>query len=339
MNSSEVADLCLMAYTLHHNKPVILLLILQVVFDVLSIYMILKFYNSEFVQKVMKLMGNDLKLILLTGIFYYIYGITVTLFVYSYKLIISLMNFSPCFYVWKGLTCYLCYSQFSSAAVLGYSAFHFSLLIERIYATFYNTNRKHCSILGWILTAFMIVAPNFYIFGYSSGAYYVQDDRAYCHSLVTVSSNFNIRALYSTFLMVAFDLVVTVGDLLLLLYNRWQIARFYSKIADYNLNRSFRLREMNISMRLIFPISLAHSIGYTTQLLSVALYFIIGNVLSTEMEIFTKEIVNFIRTFSIFGLFFSVHMFGLKHRKQTAEWLQKENATESYFKEFQRIIS
>ncbi|KAI6211100.1 hypothetical protein M3Y96_00397400 [Aphelenchoides besseyi] len=328
MNSSNVADLCLTAYALHHNKPVTFLLILQIILDVLSLYMIKKFCCSTFVQQVMKLMGSDLRVVFFVGIGYYLYGITVTLFVYAYKLLLFLCMEGS----------YLLFF-FASVTVLGYSAFHFSLLIERVYRTFYNTNRKRCSIVGWILAVFMLVAPNFYIFGFSPSIYFVQNNRAYCHSMVSVSSNFSMRALYSTFLMVAFDLLVTIGDLLLLLYNRYKIARFYRQVDHYTLNRSFRLREMNISMRLIFPISLAHSVGYTTQLLSVALYFLIGNGLSSEMEVFTKEIVNLIRTLSIFGLFFAVHWYGIKHRKPTAEWLQKENATESYFKQFQRIIS
>ncbi|KAI6216629.1 hypothetical protein M3Y99_01809600 [Aphelenchoides fujianensis] len=297
---------------------------------------IVKYIQSKAVKRVMGLVGMDLKMVH-GGCGYYLFGIGMTLIVYLYKLGISLLQLDSCFYVWKGKSCYYAYVEFSSAAVLGYSVFHFALLVERINATFFNSNQKHGSVCGWLLSVLMIVGPNAYIF--STNGAYVFTDRTYCHSLIAVSASFNVRALYSTFGMVAADCVITCCDFILLAYNRWQIARFYRKITDYNLDRSYTLRQMNISMRLIFPVSLAHAVGYSFQLMTVALYFLFSQQLSEEMDVFMKEIVNFIRTFSIFALFISVDFYSVRREKQTAEWIRKESATDRYFAEFNRLIS
>ena len=116
--------------------------------------------------------------------------------------------------------------------------FHILLLLERLYTTFCNSKRKRPPIFGW-LSAALLVSENLEIEAFRAVyfqivgpllSYFdgqppvVGEQRIYCGSSLEPKQIVPSK-LQQVVTFLAIDSAVTLGDLLLLVYNRWQIKR------------------------------------------------------------------------------------------------------------------
>ncbi|KAI6185892.1 hypothetical protein M3Y98_00073500 [Aphelenchoides besseyi] len=224
----------------------------------------------------------------------------------------------------NGFLCYFVTSQFSSSCVMGYTIFHGALLIERVLRTFLVSNRFQWlqSVVVGLMVICLLTLPNVYQYtlSYPSEPLY---NRFYCHSPSLLTSNIKIRALQKALTFLICDCCVTVGDVCLFLYNRRQITN-HKRLAATILTK-------------------------TTNCAQPKFRFVIANIVflnkldgsSLLMEILGREIVNFMRTFSIFLIAGSQLLYYHVRRKETAEWLNSKSltATETYFEMFRKQLN
>ncbi|KAI6219081.1 hypothetical protein M3Y95_01128900 [Aphelenchoides besseyi] len=299
-------EMCAIAYELHHN-PLIMIPIIFVV-----------------------------------GIGYYLLGIFNALLLYSHRLIIILLDLTPCAYIMNGYLCYFVASQFSSSCVMGYTIFHGSLLIERLLRTFLVSKRFQWlkSVVVGLMVICLLTLPNVYQYTLAMPSEQL-NDRFYCHSPSLLTSEIKTRALQKALTFLICDCCVTVGDVCLFVYNRRQIIRHKRKISGYNLTKNYELRTTEISIRLIFPFAILHSFGFFLQIITNIVFLNKLDGSTVSMEILGREIVNFMRTFSIFLIVGSQLLYYHLRRKETGEWLNPKSgtATETYFEMFRKQLN
>ncbi|KAI6231119.1 hypothetical protein M3Y95_00347600 [Aphelenchoides besseyi] len=330
---------CQLALKLNRSPWMLGVVVTHMVVAVLGLVAMYEYFKTKPVRKAVGLVGVNLKIISVFGFFYYVWGFASAICIYLYRLYIYLRPLEPCAYIWNGSSCYFVYSQHASVNIMGYSAFHVALLCERIYSTFIDTIRGYPPLFGLIAGFIVLLFPPYWIISH----YYtyldsnIIFDRIYCagpmHSTASVSIAF-----LSTFInLLAIDVVGTIGDFCLLLYNKRQIAR---KINNtYTLARSFSLHGAQISIRLIYPFSIAHSLSFCTSFLFYILYLLQVPNLSIEMEQFSRECVNLVRTFNNFLLFSALYFVHQRQRTNQHVSAQNKNETEHYFKQFNQMIS
>ncbi|KAI6231136.1 hypothetical protein M3Y95_00349500 [Aphelenchoides besseyi] len=330
---------CELALKLNRSPWIMSVVGTHMVVAVLGLVAMYEYFKTKPVRKAVGLVGVNLKIISVFGFFYYVWGFASAICIYLYRLYIYLRPLEPCAYIWNGSSCYFVYSQHASVNIMGYSAFHVALLCERIYSTFIDTIRGYPPVFGLIAGFIVLLFPPYWItihfFGYVKGNYLL--DRVYCSGPVNSTAIVNYALLSSFINLLAIDVVVTLGDFLLLLYNKRQLAR---RISDtYTLAKSFSLHESRLSIRLIYPFSIAHSCSYCSAFIFYILYLLEVPYLNTEMDQFWREGVNLVRTFNNF-LLFTVLCY--VHRKQKAnqhEWTRNDNEADRYFQQFNQMIS
>ncbi|KAI6180103.1 hypothetical protein M3Y98_00683300 [Aphelenchoides besseyi] len=105
---------------------------------------------------------------------------------------IYVSNPRSCDYIW------------SSACGFAYTLFHIALLVERLYATFYESNRDRWPVFGLLLALTVLVVPQYRAF-VSNYAYYSEKgliyNRIYCSSLVYSSADSN-RLILNSFVKI-----------------------------------------------------------------------------------------------------------------------------------------
>ncbi|KAI6210270.1 hypothetical protein M3Y96_00310300 [Aphelenchoides besseyi] len=231
----------------------------------------------------------------------------------------------PCDFVWR------------STCIAGYTLFHVALLVERIHASFFNSVCSRPSMFGIVIALSMLVIPQISVILYFKN--YVKEgllyDRVYCSGPIFNTVEVNANVLQTAFSLLSFDVLVTIGDLCLLLYNKHQLARYYRRISDtYTLAKSFSLHGAQISIRLITPFSIAQSVSYSTVFLIYIFYILRVPTFTTEMDQFWRECF---RTFNNVLLFL---VLCLIHQKERAnEWMRNENEADRYFQQFNQMIS
>lgn len=73
----------------------------------------------------------------------------------------------------------------------------------------------------------------------------------------------------------------------------------------FNLSQSFKLRELRISIQVIYPFSLVHSLTYGLQIFFNAYYVSLNGQLSVEMDNLMSEGTNFVSI----PLYYSIFLF------------------------------
>ncbi|CAD5212278.1 unnamed protein product [Bursaphelenchus xylophilus] len=147
---------------------------------------------------------------------------------------------------------------------------HLVGFVERTWATRFPRNYENtgrfCGVFWMIITWLVILGVNIKAFD-------IPDYQAYsAYCMVTVPANQNSIQNLMHFLL-ALDVVVTAGDLLVLWLNK---SRKRASIYDnYSLSRSFQQHENYITSRLVLPVSLTHSVFFMLYLAatSICRYF------------------------------------------------------------------
>ncbi|KAI6180349.1 hypothetical protein M3Y98_00710500 [Aphelenchoides besseyi] len=343
---------CKLAMELNRSPWMIGVVVVHMFVAVCGLFGMYKYFQTEPVRKAVGLVGVNLKIISVIGFGYYFWGFASAIVIYLYRIYIYARPLEPCSYIWDGSSCYFVYSQHASVNIMGYSVscsannarrtfrhFTWHFFCERIYSTFIDTIRGYPPLFGLIAGFLVLFFPPYWIISH----YYtyveagIINNRVYCagpmHSTATVSIAF-----LSTFInLLAIDVIGTIGDFCLLLYNKRQIAR---KITNtYTLARSFSLHGAQISIRLIYPFSIIHSLSFCTSFLFYIFYLLKVPNLSIEMEQFLRECVNLVRTFNNLILFSALYFIHQQQRTKKHAWTQNKNETEHYFKQFNQMIS
>ncbi|KAI6219431.1 hypothetical protein M3Y95_01110500 [Aphelenchoides besseyi] len=322
---------CDRAHALHHYRATRIPIIAHILMSAITLGCFFVYFRMKSTRRAIAIFGKDLKVIVIIGFSFYVIGASNAFILYCYKLYVALVE--------NGVSCLMAFQYFSSISPFAYSLFHISLFVERLVVTFLKPSRSVLNIFGGFLAVILFVYPYYHFYDTTVLPVESFDDRVYCDSPIIVTTRVSSSAVRSTLFMLACDFMVTIGDFLLLIFNRYQSRKFYTRVASYNLNRSYELRELRISIKLIFPFSVCHSLGYTLQLATFTYYLTIVHSLGPLDEIYWKEWVNFMRTFSIFIIAASQCLYFQVNREKTAEWFSNEDQTETYFNQFNRMLS
>ncbi|KAI6180374.1 hypothetical protein M3Y98_00713200 [Aphelenchoides besseyi] len=310
---------CKLAMELNRSPWMIGVVVVHMFVAVCGLFGMYKYFQTEPVRKAVGLVGVNLKIISVIGFGYYFWGFASAIVIYLYRIYIYARPLEPCSYIWEHFT------------------WHF--FCERIYSTFIDTIRGYPPLFGLITGFLVLFFPPYWIISryYTYVAAGIINNRVYCGGPVNSTAIVNYALLSSFINLLTIDVVVTLGDFLLLLYNKRQLAR---KISDtYTLAKSFSLHESRLSIRLIYPFSIAHSCSYCTAFVFYICYLLEVPYLTSEMDQFWREGVNLIRTLNNLLLFF---VLCFVHRKQKAdqhEWTRNDNEADRYFQQFNQMIS
>ncbi|KAI6190879.1 hypothetical protein M3Y97_00166700 [Aphelenchoides bicaudatus] len=186
----------------------------------------------------------------------------------------------------------------------------------------------------------MILFPIPYVAQYDGNIYY-KETRLYCANQM---AEVDPKVFYAVSAMLILDLLITSGDFALLLWNKYQTAKNKRRVSDFNLIRSFNLREVEISIEIIFPFSVGHSAGYVFCLFYYLVYISNMDSLSLEQDMFYNETIIFWRVLTMFLLIFGFWQYLLhKENKQQANFVARnltaQLETDVYFQQFQRAIA
>ncbi|KAI6231089.1 hypothetical protein M3Y95_00344500 [Aphelenchoides besseyi] len=334
----NMTDICTRSKIFRSNPWLRSIVGVHVLVSVLSIVVLWLFLRSRGMRKASGLVSQNLKIIVVVGIFYFFLSAFWNIGFYSYKLSTMFTNGPDCHYVWRGLSCYLMYVIPASFCVLGNSLFHLMLLIERTVATFSSSNSHSSLALGWISGLILIVLP--ILFNSMKDFSVYIPDVAYCSNIVTRQEALtNSKTVNVVIGMIIFDLLITFGDLLLYVYNKYERAKYRRRISDnYTLNKSFNLREFEITISLILPFSLLHSLGYSTQLIWYVDYVYQMNMNFLEYSIIYIELLNMFRTLHILLIAGILWIYNSYKTKEPMR-LVTSQAAETYFLEFKRMIA
>ncbi|KAI6231695.1 hypothetical protein M3Y95_00408900 [Aphelenchoides besseyi] len=314
--SIDQEEMCQLAYAINRSPRFVISTSANLLLSVTAFVSICLYIRISSIRRVLGVIGQDLKFA-------------------------SASDLSPCAYVWSYQKCFVVNAQ-PVIAMWGFFGFHCALLLERFISIFDKRQSTRCW-LGSTLGALMIMVPTTYIFTVHYGQFGMPEVPL-CVGLFAnrqVSSRVSIN---HDVAMVIFDLMCTVGDYLLFLYNRRQIAHYNRSVADvhsYSLDRSFALRSFQISTEFIIPFSFFHSIGFVIQSVVSILGLFTVQYRTIEEDRNVKEYTNLLRTGTI-----SLHMFSLcvyhrlsRRNEPVAEWNERKDETDRYFDDFKRIIS
>ncbi|KAI6234797.1 hypothetical protein M3Y99_00770000 [Aphelenchoides fujianensis] len=296
--------MCRLAYTLHNSPRIQAVNAIHVLVCFVTIGEILLYLRTPSVQRVFAVVGKNLK---------------------------------------ARRQCFFAHAQYVVVSTAAFPAFHAALLLERGFTICFDLTKRGKKVVGAVVISSFLIIPYAYLL-----AVYLENfiwpDSPYCAGIFSNRLSSYETSFESGSLMLLVDSLVTLLDLVLLIYNRKQIARYYSTIATtYCLNRSFFLKEIQISIKLIFPFSLVHSIFFALQYGFYFLYLSIVSNLDVESDAFYKELTNVIRSSSTLFHFFVLCVFHRFHEiDQDAQWLKKKeetNETDLYFAQFKRMIA
>ncbi|KAI6174352.1 7TM GPCR domain containing protein [Aphelenchoides besseyi] len=246
-------------------------------------------------------------------------------------------DFHDCNFQWKHSIDCLALKSPIYFCVFSFSAIHFSVFVERSVATFgYRFYASRGFGVGVVLLVFVILTA-------SSLVYYVyhtenlSHPRAYCLSTTRHSS----RLLQNLMVFAAIlDICATIGDFAIRKANK-KLRR--SVRLEYSLGKSYQIRENQVSLNFIFPLSVIHSCFFLTYL--IASIFLRSKVVVLD-PLSHVVIIELLQTAVCFYvLIMLTSMIILWNRIMAGEpnWLEphhthRENEADYYFQQLQLQI-
>ncbi|KAH7722804.1 hypothetical protein AAVH_09619 [Aphelenchoides avenae] len=137
------------------------------------------------------------------------------------------------------------------------------------------------------------------------------------------------RAVY---ILLALDILSGAGDLLLFLVN---ISAKKRKNEDYNLQKAYQLRENDVTLMLIFPLSAVHSVTYIVYL-STNMY-IRGAFVNADVSLYitlleaVHGLVCAYTSVPMIAFYFFLRRFEASYKPE----INASEETDFYFKQFQ----
>ncbi|KAI6234757.1 hypothetical protein M3Y99_00765300 [Aphelenchoides fujianensis] len=250
--------LCQEAARLHNLLHVQLIQWAEIVLDLLSICSMLFVIRTKWFLKIAGIVNPNLKLIGCAGIFLYLFGISFSLLLHAYFKVLHFSFQNECDFVWE--TPWKClafripvaYAFFGLSAVNGFNLLHVALSLERARMTFCKTTSDG-NKFGWAILFLMLITPVFLVYLVFRNDDFVTP-RSYC--LANSNEHHAHTILFSMAAMAVSDASSGLLDIFIYL-TTWK--RMQSKLRGYDLPSTFRLRETQLTMRLIIPFALCHT--------------------------------------------------------------------------------
>uniref|UniRef100_A0A1I7RR49 G_PROTEIN_RECEP_F1_2 domain-containing protein n=1 Tax=Bursaphelenchus xylophilus TaxID=6326 RepID=A0A1I7RR49_BURXY len=265
---------CTEALIVSTHWALILIFIVHLLLSILFLVILFFLVANGSLFRFFAIVHPNLKILLQLSAFFGVLHSIFVIILRSSSLTAAFRNLPECDYQWRPVHClslklpiYYC--------VFSFTVIHFSLFIERAYATcflkYYQSGHRW---LGSFLTSFIIL-----ITSVSIAILYCKEDletpRSYCLS-TTMSTAPRLQ-----FTMVCagiLDLIVTVGDAVVYKVNVRRNAKtcehnpevyncsLKHRFSEYSLNRSYQMRENKMSLLIILPLSVVHSTFFLSYL-------------------------------------------------------------------------
>ncbi|KAI6197810.1 hypothetical protein M3Y94_01268700 [Aphelenchoides besseyi] len=142
--------------------------------------------------------------------------------------------------------------------IFGFSMTHLAMFIERWIATSFRRRGERCdsSILWAPILVFSIVVSTLSILYFIYHAENLEAPKTYCVSTTSSSAPSFDRTLQ---IVTIIDLFAMAGDFLVFLRSRTQMRRVND---NYTLNKAYTVRESLLSIKLLLPLSIVHTVFY-----------------------------------------------------------------------------
>ncbi|KAI6216624.1 hypothetical protein M3Y99_01809100 [Aphelenchoides fujianensis] len=260
-------------------------------------------------------------------------------------------DLSACDYQWHRARDCLVLKAPIYFCVFSFSATHFAVFIERCAATFGFRRYASCGRIVGILLLLLVflflpltysfTAYFFQLVATCSMVYYVYRNeelnapRAYCLSTTPKSAPQLQQLMIIAALL---DFVATAGDFAIRHANR----RMKQTVrAEYSLAKSFQIRENQLSLRLIFPLSVVHS-GFFLSYLVASIY--LRSAVIPFDPLTHIVIIELLQTaVCSYLIIMLLSMLVLSKRLDSSDWLEphyahRRNEADLYFEQFRLQI-
>ncbi|KAI6174365.1 hypothetical protein M3Y98_01182300 [Aphelenchoides besseyi] len=249
---------CAAAYVIRSSGLLNVFNSFQVVLSVVSLITIYNVSSSKETTKVFSILSKNLKVLISVGTFGFLGLTAVTVIIlYSYILAINLIDQPPCFYVWPALHCFF-FRSVLHYCVVGFTVLHVVILIERSYVAFVAQHNDQFDMFGRMLVVGLFIVPFLVIVFMYGSEDLTHTHRVYC---TAGSSRSTKNVIFVTYVCAAVDLVTTIADFFLHLSVKKQARRLLGRNSNYQLEKSFVLKEIRTSIRVIYPLSVVHTIA------------------------------------------------------------------------------
>ncbi|KAH7704223.1 CRE-SRAB-12 protein [Aphelenchoides avenae] len=209
---------------------------------------------------------RNLVVIVVTGLAYYFIHSTSIILLQLNHLISYYAAKSPCDLQTKQWMCILLKAP-GYATIIGFTTIHCALFLGRAIATMLSHVYEtiNCRI-GYVASALSLVASCAWVASLFSDADF-SANISYC--MITTGRNAD-RLQVTDYVLIAVDALVCLGDFYLLKVNKRNVNRRLLGGRRYSLSKSFQLRENRLTIKLIFPMSVIHTVGFMLYLIFAA---------------------------------------------------------------------
>jgi hypothetical protein len=249
--------MCILADSFRHQNLLILTLFLLSLLGFLTLILLYLVYTNIEVRKIFSLIQLDLKFLLIVGLINYTISSLNSMLFFGYQFIILLINLPMCSYITDGRFCFYVQNPFAGICPLICLFLFFAVFVERCYVSF---GLKSNGAFGLILSIFIVTFPISLQCALFNSKSYV-NERVFCASAFTT---FDPNVVSGAYVSVIFDFIISLFDFFLLLFNKRRI-QAHKKHRGFNLNKSFNLKSIKMSIEFIYPISLINAIAFAFQ--------------------------------------------------------------------------
>ncbi|KAI6207388.1 hypothetical protein M3Y96_00003800 [Aphelenchoides besseyi] len=209
------AEDCTYAMNLQHDCRLLIAYMIQVVMAAIALASILFMWLAPKFRQSQSLLSDSIKIVFSAGFIFYIICPIITLLFYLYLILISLLPFKSCFYIWSNISCYIPrYSAYY--CTVGFTISHITVLVERLH-TMLSPQKQTSKSYAYAIAVLLAPLPIL------TWCYALDDFDGYrIYPMPGSSSNIK-RVLTIKIASAWIDGFTLFVDFILLLYNRRQL--------------------------------------------------------------------------------------------------------------------
>ncbi|KAI6219348.1 hypothetical protein M3Y95_01101700 [Aphelenchoides besseyi] len=321
MDLSTSSSLCLNAERMHTARAVEIVQWLEILMDIISLTAMTVLIRRKFFRKTASLVNRNMKVIGAFGIFFYYTAILFSIALHVYFKILRYTAENACDFVWSPLPC-IFFRLPVFIAFVGFSVFHLVLFIERATSTF----GRGCVVetrCGVVLITITITLPVLItLIPLSTDNFH--SSRSYCFSNSAMSPIYVVACMSVTAVS---DIFVAIGDVVIYIYNRRSLLNKHSSV--YTLDNSFRLRETQLSMNIIFPFATIHASVFMLYVISVIASNFYSVLSSLDKTSALLQIVSITKSVYLAGVPMLVLLF--VRNKDDENWVDAHKRTNIHY--------
>ncbi|KAI6222601.1 hypothetical protein M3Y95_00910900 [Aphelenchoides besseyi] len=293
----------------------------HILLSAIAIGLVINLSLSNKLRRLLSVLSTNIRLLACCGLIIYSLGVLVPASFYFYIAMNKFLLLSDCSFIWHAYNCVM-FRTSAHFSIFGLNIFHVLISIERIMMVIKTTSAER-PMVGRIIAVLTFLLPVFVVYiMYGGEVKYSGLYKIYCFPTRRTMENI----VTGTLIMLVFDGLSLLADCWIYRQNQKKLKsnmRFYSPLSN-----TFKLREINISIRMLIPLSIIHTITFMPYLLIYAINPLFEG--ATQMKL--AEIAYLCK--AIYNVIIPLTLTFLLHRKQTevAEWQQPASQlTDSYF--------